>query len=165
MTEEFDDSEQPTPRRRRPRPNRSNRNLWVILGGIGCLVLLVCGGLVAMVFWGVSAFTKDLPEVERASTEFFDAIKAGNLEIAYGKTTAAYQAQNPPDQFAAFIRRFETLSKHTTRTMNGLNIFTGTGGKQARIQMTLNAPNNATTCTLILVDEAGVWKINQISVP
>ncbi len=45
------------------------------------------------------------------------------------------------------------------------HIYSGTNGKQARIQMTLQAPNNATTCTLILVDEGGAWKVNQISVP
>jgi hypothetical protein len=39
------------------------------------------------------------------------------------------------------------------------------GVKQARIQMTLNAPNNATTCTLILVQEGGEWKVKEITVP
>ena len=169
MTDDYKDSERPGEdngrRSRQPRSTGSNRTLWLILGGTGCSIVLVCGGIVALAVWGVSAFTKDFPAVEGVANEFFDAVKAGNLEVAFNKTSAGYRAKNTPEQFASFIEQHETFSKHTTRTMNGFNIYSGTNGKQARIQMTLQAPNNATTCTLILVDEGGAWKVNQISVP
>lgn len=92
-------------------------------------------------------------------------LRPGISRLLSTKRAAGYRAKNTPEQFASFIKQHETLSKHTTRTMNGFNIYSGTNGKQARIQMTLQAPNNATTCTLILVDEGGAWKVNQISIP
>ncbi len=172
MPDDYEDSASPVgdrddeePRRRKSRSKGSNRSLWWILGGAGCLIVLVCGGGIALVVWGVNAFTKEMPAVQGVADSFFEAIKAGNMEVAYSKTSAAYRGQNTPERFAAFINQYETLTKHTTRTMNGFNIFTGTSGKTSRIQMTLQAPNNAMTCTLLLVEEGGVWKVNQISVP
>ncbi len=127
MTDDYEDSERPGEdsgrRSRRPRSTGSNRTLWLILGGTGCLIVLVCGGIGALAVWGVSAFTKDFPAVEGVANEFFDAVKAGNLEVAFNKTSAGYRAKNTPEQFASFIKQHETLSKHTTRTMNGFNIY------------------------------------------
>lgn len=153
------------PRRREPRPNKSSRTLWYVLGGAGCLLVLICGGGVALIVWGVNAFTKDLPAVQSTVDSFFDALKADKLDDAYATCSTGYQRQTSREQFAAFVKQYGAFQRHQTRSMNGFNIFSGTAGKQARIQQTLHEPNNAMTCTLILVVENGTWKVDKVTVP
>ncbi|MBX9624605.1 MAG: hypothetical protein K2X82_12425 [Gemmataceae bacterium] len=155
------------PRRRRPRPRAgSNRPVWIALGAVGCLVLAGCAGLIGLFgFWGFKAVTADLPAATAAADGFLDRLKQGKVDEAYQATTARFRAGQTPDQFAAFVARHETLTRHTTRTTNHFGLFQGPGGKQARLQTTLQAPNNATTCTVVLAEEDGAWKVDQFTVP
>jgi hypothetical protein len=149
----------------RNRGSRSNPVLLLIVACAGCLFVLICGGIIGLVIWGKNAVDKDMPPVQAAASNFFDSIRAGDLNAAYEKTSSSFRTQNTPERFADFIKQYEILTKHDKRTLNAFIVFNGTTGKHARIQMTLQAPNNAMTCTLILVEENGAWKINQVTIP
>ncbi|MDB5311520.1 MAG: hypothetical protein JWO38_5722 [Gemmataceae bacterium] len=161
---DYDDREN-SPRARRP-GNRSNRSLWLVLGGIGCVVVLGCGGLIAAgLIWGLQAFTTDLPAATAAAEEFLDLLQQNRIDDAYAATSAGFQARQDREQFAAFVKRFETFTKFTSRSLTGARFFQNNNKKQVIVKMTLHAPNNAMTCTLELVQEDGVWKVDKITVP
>ena len=157
-----DDDDRP----RRPRRVRASAGTpWVLLAGVGCVVLLVCGGLVGVgVMWAARVFTTDLPAADAAASHFLDLLRENRLDDAYAAASDGFKARESPEQFRAFVGRFETLTTATSRTTNGFRIFQGADGKQAFLQVTLHAPNNATTCTLTLVEEGG-WKVDRITVP
>jgi hypothetical protein len=126
----------------------------------------VCGGgLAALVGWGIRGFVKDLPAATAVSDQFFDALQQGRIDDAYALTSAKFRAEQNREEFAQFLKKFETLTRHTSRTQNGFRIFHDGSGKRAFIQTTLHAPNNALTCTLVLIEEAGTWKVEQLTVP
>jgi len=152
-------------RPRRTRPASAGR-VWLLVGGVGCVVVLGCGGLItAGVYWGVRAFQTDLPAAAAAADAFLDFLQRGRTDDAYAATSAGFRGDQTPEQFRAFVGRFETLAAHTSRTTNGVRLFHGPEGKQVFVQVTLHAPNNATTCTLLLVDEGDAWRVERITVP
>lgn len=61
------------PRRRRPPPRKAGNTLLWVFGGVGCLGLLVCGGLAGLVWWilAPTSFpeqTEDYADARRAFT-------------------------------------------------------------------------------------------------
>lgn len=159
---EYDDR---PPRRRRARAAAGGPN-WLLWGGVGCVLVAGCGGLLAVgVAFGVRAFVTDLPAATAAADRFLDHLRQNRIDDPYAATTAGFKGRQSADQFRAFVGRFETLTTATSRTTNGFRIFHGPAGKQAFLQVTLHAPNNATTCTLTLVDEGGAWKVDNLTVP
>lgn len=160
--DDFDDR----PRRRRARPTSSGGRTWLILVGVGCVVVFGCGGLIAAgVVWGFRAFGTDLPAASAAASAFLDHLQRGQPDNAYAAASDGFRSRQTAEQFRAFVGRFETLTTHTSRNTNGFRLFANPGGKQAFIQVTLHAPNNAMTCTLMLVDEGGTWRVDSITVP
>ncbi len=144
----------------------SNKSLWIILGAVGCVSLLGCLGLVALAgYWGFKAFTNDIPAAQTAADQFLSVLKEGKIEDAYASMSADYRAKHSPEQFAAFLKKIETFTRHTSRTRNGVRMHQDGSGKRVYIQMTLKAPNNATTCTLVMVEQDGTWKVDGITVP
>ena len=151
---------------RGPSRGSSNRTTWIILGAAGCGLVLVCSGALALlVVWGFKSFTTDFPAAQAAADQFLDKLQADKVNDAYALTSTKFHAEQSREQFEGFVKRFETLTRHTSRTQNGFRLFQGPDGKRASIQMTLNAPNNAMTCTLVLTEEAGTWKVEMITVP
>lgn len=150
---------------REPPSTSSNRIVWLILAG-GCGMFLLCGGgIVALVIWGVSSFTKDLPATQAVADQFLDRLQEGKIGDAYALTSTQFRAEMSLEQFREFVKKHETFTRHTSRTQNGFRIFQDGSGKRAFIQMTLHAPNNAMTCTLVLIEEGGSWKVQKVTVP
>lgn len=151
---------------RGPSRRSSNRSLWIVLGTVGCGLLLMCSGAIAVaVFWGVRSFTTDAPAAQAVADEFLDRLRENKLDDAYALTSRQFRAEQSREQFADFVRQFETLTRHTSRTRNGFRLFQDGRGKRVFIQTTLNAPNNAMTCTLVMIEEAGAWKVEKVTVP
>ncbi len=151
---------------RAPPRRSSNRPVWLILGAVGCGLLLMCSGLIAVfVIWGTRSFTTDIPAAQGVADQFLDRLQGGKIDDAYALTSTQFRAEQSREQFATFVKKFETLTRHTSRTQNGFRLFQDGSGKRVFIQMTLNAPNNAMTCTLVLIEEAGGWKVEKITVP
>jgi len=143
----------------------STHPLLLIFGGIGCLVVLVCGGLIALAIWGVSSFATKLAPANGAAEQFLSELQQNQIERAYSLTSKEFQNRMTKDQFSDFVKQFEMFGKHTSRQISGTHVFTNQNGTTATIKMTLRSPNNAMTCTLILVEEVGNWKVDAIKVP
>lgn len=147
----------------RPEP-RPSKSLWMLFGGVGCIVVLGCGGLiVAGVLWASKTFTTDLPAATAAANEFLDLLQQNRIDDAYAKTGSEFKAHQPREQFHGFVKQFDSFAKSTSREINSAWIVQG-GKKQAFVQMTLKSPNKSMTCTLQLVHENGVWKVEALNV-
>ena len=81
------------PRRRRPPPRRGGTGLWWVLGGCGCLGLLVCGGLVGVVWWAVAPTS--FPE---QTQDYADARKAFRTRLTTAGPAPQFELPlTPPD--------------------------------------------------------------------
>jgi hypothetical protein len=78
----------------------------------------------------VNAFTRELLPAQEAADRFFDRLQGGQTGEAYELTSAGFRRGQSAEEFAAYVKRFETLTRHTTRTTNGARLFQGPGGKQ-----------------------------------
>jgi hypothetical protein len=146
-------------------PTGSGKKIALILaivGGVGLICLLACGGCG---YWMFKAFTTDLPAAQASANAFLDDLQSSRIESAYGQTTQGFQASMTLQQFRDFLKQYSTFTSQTSRTQNGFRVYSGTGGKQATVQMTLRTSNNAMTCTLILMQEGEQWKVHHLSVP
>ncbi len=170
MSRDYDrDSDDLDDARDRDRPSRRRKSssgpLLLILGGVGCVILLGCGGLIAVAIWGFSTLATQLPQATDAANEFLSQLQQNQVDGAYALTSTDFRRRNTQEQFADFVKKFEMFGKHTSRELNGANLFQNQSGKQVIIKMTLHSPNNAMTCTLELVEEEGAWKVNKLTVP
>lgn len=160
---DYDDRDD-RPRRGR-RPPRSDNSCLFIGLGIGCVVVLGCGGLFAVgLYWGMNAF-KQLPEAIDAADRFLAQLQHNQVTEAYELTSREYRARNTPEQFEEFIKEYKIFTHHASRQTGGANIFQNNAKTQAIIHMTLKSPDNALTCTLTLVQEDGEWKVDKLTVP
>jgi|GEM_PF-6731697 len=151
---------------REPPRSSSNRSVWLILLAGGCGMFLLCGGgIVAFVIWGVSSFTKDFPAAQAVADQFLERLREGKIDDAYALTSPEFRAQMSQEQFGEFMKKHETFTRQTSRTQNGFRVIHDGGGKRVFIQMTLRSPNNAMTCTLVLIEEGGSWKVQKLTVP
>ncbi|MBO0699376.1 MAG: hypothetical protein J2P46_13350 [Zavarzinella sp.] len=107
----------------------------------------------------------DVPAANNAASQFLDLLQQGRLDEAYAATSTGFRARESPEQFKAFLKQYQALTGGTSRTGNGVRVFQNPSGKQAFVQVTVHAPSNATTCTLVLVEEGGGWRVDRITVP
>jgi hypothetical protein len=163
-------------RRERPddeRPYRDPRlpgfgsgKVLLTLVGCGCLVVLGCGGVIAVgAVWGWKVFTEQLPQATGVADQFLDRLQHGDVEAAYEMTTRGFRERDTRQQFADFVQRSQMFTTHTTRTVSSARIFTNQAGSQATVVMTLHSPKNAMTCTLLLVEEGDEWKVDRVTLP
>ena len=152
-------------RRDDPPPRSSSKPLFMILGGIGCVFLLCCGGLTGVGIWGFNAFKTQLEPAIATSNEFLDLLQEKQRDEAYAMTSSGFRARTSETQFAEFLKKFEMFSQATSRSLTSANILQDQSGSQVVVKMTLNSPNNAMTCTLILVKEQESWKVENLTVP
>jgi hypothetical protein len=151
---------------RYPRREKSSSNsLLLILGGIGCAVLLGCGGLIALGIWGISKVATEITPATEAANQFLDHLQKNQIDRAYDLTSRDFRGHTTKEQFADYVKRFEMFGKHTSREASSTYIFKNQNGTQATIKMTLKSPNNAMTCTVVLVPEQDSWKVNSLNVP
>ena len=172
MNDEYQDQQQDQDRPRRVRRRypeerpSSNKTLWIILGSVGCISLLGCVGLVGLVgYFGFRAFTNDIPVAQAAADQFLDLLKEGKLDDAYAMTSPEFRSKQDKEQFEAFVKGIETFAQQTSRTTNGARMHQDASGKRVQIQVTLKTLNNATTCTLVMVERDGTWKVDRFTVP
>jgi hypothetical protein len=153
-------------RRTTPRPAASNVKIIVIIlicvGFFFVLGIAACAGLGFFAFRTVS---KELGAAQSAADAFFNQLQANQLQAAYQSTTADFQAQQTFAQFSGFVALHPNLTGHSSRTMGGFQMNTVNGVKQATLPYTLSGPGGATTCTLVLQDTGGGWKVHRLTVP
>jgi hypothetical protein len=149
-----------------PRRSSSNRNTILVLCAAGCGLVLLCSGLIAAaLIWGLRSVATDVPAAQTVADQFLDQLQQGQLDGAYALTSTKFRAEYDRKQFEEFIKKYESFTHHTSRTEQGFRLFQDGNGKHVFFQKTLNTPNNAMTCTLVMIEEAGNWKVEKITVP
>jgi hypothetical protein len=164
----------PTVLEARPAPHRparsvrrpqSNTTLWIVLGVAAAFVVLLglgCGGIA---LWTFARLAADAPAARARADAFLDELKADRVEAAYASTSRGFQANVSLEQFRGMTRAFPALTTHTSRTVQAIRVYSGTGGRQATFRAGLQSPTGALSCTLTLITEDGEWKVHHLSVP
>lgn len=141
------------------------KTLLLVLGIVAVVVLLIvlgCGGLIYVVW------TKVVPEFQAIQTSadgFVQDIHDGQLQSAYGRTSAGYQARQNFAQFQALVAQYPALTTYTSRTCSGINVTSNAGGTHGTARYTVVGPNNSLSFTLILVQQNGQWRVDSFTVP
>lgn len=125
-------------------------------------MIVVCGGCS---IWMFKSIATDIPPAQAAADAFMDDLKADRIDAAYAATSSTFKGTTSPEKFREFVNRFDTLKTQTSRSFNNSMVHHGTSGKQVTLKMTLHAPNNAMSCTMIMVEENGQWKVLRLNVP
>lgn len=140
--------------------------LLLVLSIVGVVVLVVvlgCGGLIYLV---VTKFIPAVQSLQTSADAFVQDVRAGQLQSAYGRTTAGFQSRQTFAQFQAFVAQYPALSTHTSLTNGGANISSTTGaGTRGIVRYTAIGPNNSLSFTLILVEQNGQWRVDSITIP
>jgi hypothetical protein len=148
------------------RPKRrksSNKTLFIILGVVGGVVLLVVLGCAGLIYWGVNKFSQ-FPNLTTEADRFLDDLKTAQVDAAYARTSRNFKRAQAPAQFQAFLKQFPAFTNQTSRRYTGFNIFSGVGGARGTIHATAIGPGNSVSFTLILVEEDGQWKVDQLTI-
>lgn len=139
--------------------------LLLVLGIVALVVLLIvlgCGGLIYLVW------TKVVPEFQALQTTadgFVQDIRSGQLQSAYGRTSAGFQASQNFAQFQGLVSLYPALTTYTSLTCSGINVSSNAGGTQGTARYTVIGPNNSLSFTLILVQQNGQWRVDSFTVP
>jgi hypothetical protein len=138
-----------------PAPKGKGPLFWSALGCGGILLLALIG--VGVVVGG--AFLKSRGAVEAVRAQLKD-IKDGNLDAAYARTAASYQAAHSASAFAAFVGRHPGLKGNTDSTFTNRSVENDT----AKISGTLTHPSGTESVVYKLVKDGEEWKISGIEV-
>jgi hypothetical protein len=142
-----------------PASKKSNKNIFLIIGGV--LLLLVCGCvgffvvLGGTIFGGVMAATQPMAD---AGERFMVAFRDGNYSSAYNMFTPSLQSE-----IGGQDRMEETLqaSRPTKWSFNSRNISNDTGQLQGTMTLT---DGREADFQLTLANVGGEWKISGIDI-
>jgi len=187
----------------RPRRDSGSKNLLLVLGLVGGLVVLGVVGCIGIAGWGMFKAGKAVQEqmqsfVGMASAEqFMNDLQGGRSTAAYANTTANFQSGMTQKQFDDFLAKNPILAKHQFRTMSNMNPVGQPPVKKVIVSFDLhvNAPPDEGDdddpdlpakpkakptakptakkaealkdgkCTLTMVEENGVWKVDALTLP
>ena len=159
----------------------STNTVLIVLGvvvGVLLLVVLACVGVGFFAFRTASvavqqaaaaaaaeaAADAEIQQAENAAQTFLEALKAGQLDGAYGGTTDAFRAKQTPQQFKAFVSQNPLLTKWTETESDEPNH--QPGAARMTVPYTLNDNNNnVLKLTFHLVNENGAWKVDALTIP
>jgi hypothetical protein len=136
--------------------------ILIVLGAGGFVLMLGCAGCI---YLGYTAYKSSVPAAQASADAFLDELKADHVDAAYDSTSSTFRSAQTKQQFRDFVSRVKTLKTQTSRSIDSSSLFEGTGGKKVTLKITLHSPDNATSCTIVLVEEQGQWKVEKISVP
>ena len=190
----------------RPRKDSGSKNLLLVLGVVGGLLVLGVIGCVGFFGWVGFKAAKTVQEgmqsfVGMAAAEsFMTDLQGGRSAAAYANTTADFKAGMTQKQFDDFLAKNPILTKHQFHSMGNMNPVGQPPVKKVIVTFDLhvNAPpdemgdeddpdapvkpkakpkakTNPTgkkadalkdgKCTVTMVEENGVWKVDALTVP
>src|ERR1700722_12917104 len=152
-------------RRRRPPEKKSTSNALLIVGGIGCAILLVCGGLIGFGIYKGMPLIKGMTQATLVSEIFFRNLQQNKVDDAYTLTSEEYRKNNDFKKFADFVKQNDILTKHTTRQVITANLVPPNDltSRKMMINVTLQADKDSKTCTIMLIKEGEDWKVNSVA--
>lgn len=145
----------PPPPAGAPAPKKGRGPMfWVLTGCCGCLLLaMLFGGLIGgMAFFATSAVV----DVVRAQIA---DVKAGNMDAAYQKMSAAYRDSHSVADFTAFVERHPGLKENADSTFLSRSVQNDTGNLKGALTAASGAKE---AVEYDLVKEGGDWKVADI---
>jgi hypothetical protein len=139
--------------------------LVIVLICLGVFGLLAVGACVGLGFFAFKKVGQELDAAKAPAEAFFDQLKAGQIDAAWQSADADFQAQQTLAEFKAFVGRNPNLTNHISRDSSGFNMTTVGGIKQATLPYTLTGPPGVSTCTVVVQDSGGGWKVHKLTVP
>jgi hypothetical protein len=149
-------------------PRSGNRTVLVVLLIVAAVLLIVglaCAGLVALAVWGVNMAMTQMTALTTTTDAFLNDLQANRVQAAYDQTSQGFHARLSREQFAALVKKYPALTTWTSRSYNGFQVNTTPGSARATVRVTLVGPNNSLSCTLVLVEEGGQWKVDDLTAP
>jgi pSer/pThr/pTyr-binding forkhead associated (FHA) protein len=138
-------------------PEKSGKGI-AFWGALGCGGILLLGALGAGAVLGVP-FLKSRGAVSAASAQIAD-IKNGDVDAAYARTSASYQAAHPSPAFAAFVQRHPGLRGNTEIDFSKRLV----EDDQATLSGTLAHASGTENVVYRLVKERDEWRVSGIDV-
>jgi hypothetical protein len=148
-----------------PPRRSSNKTLWVILaviGGVGFVVVAACAGCG---FFAFRSIATDIPPAQASADAFLADLQASRVDAAYASTSSTFKSAQSELQFREFVSRFSTFKSQTSHSYNDSRVNYTPSGKRAALKTTLRSADNAMSCTIIVVQDSGQWKVEGVTVP
>jgi hypothetical protein len=148
-------------------PGAGRIALFVLAGLIPVLLLLAgTGGYVAYrEYTSVKTFFIRSTSGVRVAEAFLSQIQTDNSLAAYEFGSQTFRKNQSPEQFEKFVAKHPTFSNHTIRTSGPVEISTVDGVTRYRARYNIVRVAESLTCTLVLVEENGVWLVESFTVP
>jgi hypothetical protein len=175
-----------------PEPKPKRRTWLIVLLAVGIpllCVVLCCGGL-GIFGWNMGKdLFKDLYAAVPSAQAFLEGLAAkgndGNqpnaqpaeakgapndpvakrVEAIYQTTSSGFKAAVSLQQFRDLVAKYPVLTDGGTISFSGMRIVEQPGGKRAVINVSVANANNSIACTVTLVKENEVWKVDGFTVP
>jgi hypothetical protein len=147
-----------------PRPKPKSKIWLIVLLAIGIPLLLgvvCCGGLG---YWGFTQF-KDLPAVALSAQNFLSELSGNRVDQAYESTSKQFKSTMTLEQFRAFIAKNPAFSGSNNTQFSGMNMQQVPGVKRAVVNATVSNGVQSVACTIVLVLEDDVWRVDSLTVP
>ena len=163
--------------RRRPRADSDSGNVAVkivaILGVVFLGLALICGGTAAVVWYAVNRtvasvgqnmqqFVKEAgrwQEAQEAAEAFLRALRQNDFDRAYQATSKAYRERTSRKALEEYVAQRPAI-----RSLNAMLMPQGPGFGSKRVTFTFTdaAAGRLVNVRLVVVDEDGSWKIDDL---
>jgi len=154
--------------------DNTGKAVLIIVGSVvGVLlhIVLACGGATFLLFHRLGAAVApamqnlvplEVQQADGVVQMFLNDMAAGQVDMAYNSTTAAFRARQPLAQFKAFITQHPLLTKYTGVQLNPANHVAG--AQRMSLQYTLTG-DGVISVTFQLVNQQGQWLVDGLTVP
>jgi hypothetical protein len=155
--------------RRPPKSSGAGKTLLIVFGIIGGIVLVLvlgCGGVVYLVYRGMSGAVasfkstfEDMQASQMAAENFMSDVAANRLDAAYKNTTKNYQSQQTLPQFKDFVQKNPGLKNYQPMSLQPMNLTSTASSFQGQI------PGQIKGFTVQVVKEGETWKVDRFTIP
>jgi hypothetical protein len=156
-----------------PRPRSSGgSNKWIlilgIIAGVLFVCILVCGGVVYLIYQGVSSAAssvktaiEEMQGSQQAAESFMRDIAGNRVDAAYNSTTKDFQTRQTLAQFRDLVNKNPALKNFQPPLMS--NNFTPAS---ATFQGNVAGQNGMwTSFTVTVIKDGQTWKVDRFTIP
>jgi hypothetical protein len=174
VRDDYDDEDRPR-RRRRAKSDSGNTTVKVIaiVGAVVIGIVIVCGGLTAFVMYAVSQAMTSVStnmqqlvkeasrwqEAQNAAETFLRELRRNDYDRAYELTSTAYRAKTSRKALEEYVAQRPAVRSSNTLLMPENP---GLGSKRVTFRLSDAGSGRFLNVRLVVVDEDGSWKIDDI---
>jgi hypothetical protein len=174
VPDDYDDEDRPRRRRRAGSdPGNTTVKVIAIVGAVVLGILVVCGGLAAVAVYAVSQavsnvstnmqqFVKEASrwqEAQAAAEAFLRDVRQNDFDRAYQATSKAYRERTSRKALEEYVAQRPAI-----RSLNAMLMPQGPGfgSKRVTFKFTEPAAGRLVNVRLVVVEEDGGWKIDDL---